>query len=511
MEEDFAMSDGQGSAPAAQIAQFRSDGFTAASGLRVPFFSDGFARAYGFPEIRLVNMLSEATPLREERPYTPLVGLREVRFRRAGLRRWASVGGGPIRGMHYQAGEDALYVVSGTTLFVNGAAFADAPGSDLVRFAASENQVVLCADGAAYCIAVGRPGAPRIDGLGSVSDVAWLGGYFVFAIAGRDIFYYSAPGDGSSVPGLNFESAESFPDPITALAVLDDELVALGSQSVQFFSLSGDADAPFTPAPGRNFQRGCLARDAVCFGDNALVWVADNGVVYRSAASPARISSSSIEERIAASSDPAAMTAFVATVAGHELYVLNVPGEGSFAYDFSRVGETLSTYGASGARGEWGQWTSFGRPLFRGRCAAAGRGATWLGDDATGDVWTLDPGAFDDGGDPLTAQASAFIKIEEGTPRCASLVLHAVQGVGTADGHAADPVAEMRYSDDLGASFSPWLAAPLGRQGRAGPPRAMWQRLGRFRAPGRLVEVRVSDPVNVAFSHLELNAARPAW
>jgi hypothetical protein len=40
--------------------------------------------------------------------------------------------------------------------------------------------------------------------------------------------------------------------------------------------------------------------------------------------------------------------------------------------------------------------------------------------------------------------------------------------------------------------------------------RAHWQRLGLMRAPGRLVEVRCSDPVNVVFSHLELNAARPA-
>jgi hypothetical protein len=39
----------------------------------------------------------------------------------------------------------------------------------------------------------------------------------------------------------------------------------------------------------------------------------------------------------------------------------------------------------------------------------------------------------------------------------------------------------------------------------------MWTRLGLLRAPGRLVQVRVSDPVNVVFSHLELNADRPAW
>jgi hypothetical protein len=40
--------------------------------------------------------------------------------------------------------------------------------------------------------------------------------------------------------------------------------------------------------------------------------------------------------------------------------------------------------------------------------------------------------------------------------------------------------------------------------------RAYWQRLGRMRAPGRLIEVRCAEPVDVAFSHLELNPLRAA-
>src|SRR5471030_1463201 len=89
----------QGAAPDAQIAQFRSDGFTAATGLRAPFFSDGFSRAYGLPETRLINMISEATPLREERPYAPLIGLREIRYSRPGLVAAYNHGTGPIRGL----------------------------------------------------------------------------------------------------------------------------------------------------------------------------------------------------------------------------------------------------------------------------------------------------------------------------------------------------------------------------------------------------------------------------
>jgi hypothetical protein len=90
-----------------------------------------------------------------------------------------------------------------------------------------------------------------------------------------------------------------------------------------------------------------------------------------------------------------------------------------------------------------------------------------------------------------------------------ALILHCVTGVGNSVDPGAAPIVEMRWSDDLGRTFSRWRAASLGAQGvyRA---RASWQRLGQMRAPGRLVQVRASDPVDVAMSHLELNPMRPA-
>jgi hypothetical protein len=118
-------------------------------------------------------------------------------------------------------------------------------------------------------------------------------------------------------------------------------------------------------------------------------------------------------------------------------------------------------------------------------------------------------GVWSDGTSPLIRQASAFIKIEEGRPRLDGLVCHCVTGVGNAVNPGAMPIIEMRHSDDLGRTFSRWRAAQLGAQGDY-VARAYWQRLGQMRAPGRLIELRASDPVDVAFSHLELNPARPA-
>jgi hypothetical protein len=499
---------GQGSAPPSQIAQFRSDGVTAQSGLRLQFFTDSFSRAFGLPETRLVNMISEATPLREERPYVPLVGLREVHYSRPGLVSAYGVGSGPIRGVTmappvYGGG---LFVVSGTTAYnlATGASCGTIPGTDLVRWASSRRQMVLVASGTAYLFD-GANFNPISNGiLPPVSDVAYLSGRFVYVCQGTDTFFYSEIDDAANETGLDFATAEASPDPNVAIGVLDEQLLFFGTQSVEFWATSSDATAPFQPVVGRGFQRGCAARGSVAFADNSLFWLGDNRVVYRAdASSPTRISSSSIEDKLRQCANIAGVTGWAATFEGHEMYVMNVPGVGSYAYDCSRLNAKEA------GRGEWAEWQSWNQATFRGQVAATLNDVTYVGDNAAGTVWSMQVGVYADGIDPLVRVGSCFIKIEEGTPRCDALVLEGPTGVGLATGQGSAPTIEMRYSDNEGRTFSQWKPGKLGAAG-VYRTRAFWQRLGLMRAPGRLVEVRCADPVNVVFSHMELNPVRPA-
>jgi len=509
-----------GSAPPQQIAQFRSDGITAATGLRIPFFSGDFSRAYGLPPARIVNMMSEATPLREERPYVPLVGLREIRYSRPGLVSFANYAAGPTRGLFQQDGAfgGAIFWVTGTSVYHGSVLIGSIPGTGLVRFACTESQAVFVAGGVAY-LWDGTTFGPLASNLSFIAnssylppiiDVVCLAQQFVFACAASIRFYFSAVNDATNIDALNFESKEVYPDPIVALSILDDQLMVLGSASVQYFTLSGNANAPFAPKFGGGFQRGCAARDAVRYADNAIFWVGENRVVYRSAPVPGRVSSNSIEDKLRQCADISTLSAFVVNFEGHELYVLTIPGVGTYAYDISRIGTTISTYGDSWSRGEWDEWQSWGAPVFRGTAGIMAGGVAYVGDNASGALFTMEMGVYTDAGGPLVRQVSSFIKIEEGNPRCLNFVLQCVAGVGNPSGAGMNPVAEMRFSDDLGGTFTPWRETSLGVQGGYAT-RAMWQRLGRMRAPGRLVEIRVSDPVNACFSHLELNASRPAW
>lgn len=483
--------------------------------LRVPFITDGFTRSLGTPVGLPVNLVSEATPLREPVAGAAQAGFRDIHYGRPGLMAGTTIGTGPIRGIANGPpafGEGYFYVTGQSIRQAGGFIRGTVTGSDRVRFAVSRSQMVVVADGVAYLY--DGTGAslgfkPILAMPGNVTDVAYLAGRFVYAMRDTDQFYYSEINDGANIPGLNFATAESFADPIVGMGVLNEEIVFFGQTSVEFWATSTDPFAPFAPTLGRGFQRGCVSRDSIAFADNDLFWVADNNVVYRAQNTPTRVSSSSIEDKIGQCAAKGSISAFSATFQGHEFYVINLPGVGSYAYDASRVGTATGAYGSSYGRGEWAEWASFGRDHFRVQCAATIGGVTYAGDDTTSDLWRLTPGVFSDGADTIARVASAFIPVEARTPRCNAIVLHAVVGVGNAVFPGKDPVVELRYSDDAGRTFGEWRPAALGRQGdyRA---RAYWQRLGSMRAPGRLVEVRCAEKVSVVFSHLTVNDPRPA-
>jgi hypothetical protein len=450
-------------------------------------------RAYGrprmgLPQARLVNMFVEETP------HGPTA---DARFPRPGLQASYSVGTGPIRGMFSQPGVfgGALFIVSGQGMYLaDGTSLGTIPGSDTVRFAASPEQVVAVGGGTAF-LHEGAGFNPITDtDLPAVSDVARLAGRFVYAVAGSDRFYWSEINDAGNIDGLSFATAEGSADANLGVATLGDELNFFGASTVEVWFASGDPDAPFQKALGRQYSRGCAARDSVAALDNALFFLGEDRIVYRAQQAPIRISTFSLEERLKSCSAIGQVTALAISLEGHSFYLLNIPGQGSFAFDI--------------ASGQWAEWASWGRDVFRGRCVVSAGGETFVGDDETGTVWKLAPGVYRDGTDPISFIASCFMPMPGGSARCDNLVLQGARGVGLASGQGVDPQVEMRWSDDQGRTWSRWRAAPMGALGEY-RRRAVWQRLGTIREPGRAFEFRATDPVLATLSGVLLNVSRP--
>src|SRR6185312_4123182 len=86
------------------------------------------------------------------------------------------------------------------------------------------------------------------------SSFAFYAGRWYFAKNGTGTFYWSALDDISTIDGLAFSDTEASPDKIVRIAVLGDDLVFFGANSVEFWYSSGDANQPVQRYTNRTFS-----------------------------------------------------------------------------------------------------------------------------------------------------------------------------------------------------------------------------------------------------------------
>lgn len=72
------------------------------------------------------------------------------------------------------------------------------------------------------------------------------------------------------------------------------------------------------------------------------------------------------------------------------------------------------------------------------------------------------------------------------------------------DGDIFNPLVGMRYSDDLGKTWSAWRFRTLGEAGRYSD-KARWNANGTVRAPGRMFQFKSTDPTVRRFSKILMN------
>ena len=107
--------------------------------------------------------------------------------------------------------------------------------------------------------------------LGTVLDVVWVDGYFV-TTDGENIVVTEL-NDPIQVNPLKYGSSEVKPDPIVALKILDNEVVALNKYTIEFFTNVGGALFPFQRIDGAHIQKGCVGKNACCIYMDSLAFV----------------------------------------------------------------------------------------------------------------------------------------------------------------------------------------------------------------------------------------------
>lgn len=420
-----------------------------------------------------------------------------------GLRRWGTPlpGDGGIRGL-WAASNGRLYTVQGSTLYDVTGGSAASLGSLLSSTgiaSMADNGLELCvvdgAHGYLYTFATGVfQNIPDGDFLGS-DRVAYLDGYFVFAQPGTQRWYISQLLAGGDIDGLDFASAESFPDRLVSFVIDHRELWLFGEQSTEVWFNAGLPDFPFSRIQGAVLEYGCAATHSALSTDTGIYWLGStergHGVVYRAEGyTPQRVSTHVVEKAFQSMSRIDDAVAWSYQEHGHDFYLLTFPSaRQTWCYDAA-----TQLWHERAYREIDGSLTQH-----RGLVHAFWEGQHIIGDYDRGLLYAQALNAYADDGAVIPRIRTAPHLFGQ---ELEYFAFHEFQvdieaGVGLDGGTipGTTPQVMLQWSNDGGHTWGAehWVTAgALGNYRQ----RAIWRRLGRAR--DRVFRVMITDPVQVA-------------
>lgn len=191
-----------------------------------------------------------------------------------------------------------------------------------------------------------------------VPTPVFVDGYIFLAKEGTaDIYNCDLEAPGTWNP-TNFITAEMFPDHIVALARQNNQVVALGESSIQFFYDAGNATGtPLAVTPNTAIQFGCDGYGTVTQAEQLLTWVSRSETGGRAVwvldgFEAKKISNEAVERIISIYNGT--KIAMNLRVAGHFFYVLNgIDGNRTLVYDYDEKVWSIWGTNDSGANVEF--------------------------------------------------------------------------------------------------------------------------------------------------------------
>jgi hypothetical protein len=427
-----------------------------------------------------------------------------------GYKLLATIGTGPIRGMWFTT-SGRLAVVSGNEVYrvapVNGVWTAELAGiigtnSGPVSMADNGTQLIIVDGAAGYIISLVNGVMTQITSEFFVpsATVVFQDGYFIAGSTGMNQFAISGLYDGFSWDGLDFGVVEGSPDNVVAVVSNMRQIWLLGQETIEVWWNTGNADFPFQRIDGAFIEYGCAAAATAHKFNNAVAWLGGgpkaNGIVWLSQGfAPKRISNHAVEFAIQQAADLSTSTAWTYQENGHAFYCLNLPG-------------AKTTWVYDSATEQWSERVFLNQgneERHRGEVYALAYNAHTIGDYQNGKIYQMDADyATFDGSPILRLRRAPHISADMNRVFYKHFQLAGSMGQGL-DGSPVvgqDPVAELRYSDDFGFTWSPYLQRSLGPIG-AFRTRALWHKLGQSR--NRVYEIRITDPIKFTATGAELD------
>lgn len=356
--------------------------------------------------------------------------------------------------------------------------------------------VVVTEFGAFVLSASGSPAAyPDVD-VGSPNSVTFGDGYFFFTY-----------GSGACLAsGINGTSINPL-DTITVNSASDGLVRGIWFAQTLFLFTPSICEAWTNTANPTGFPfsrsavipRGLINAQAIAgFESNftsSLIWAGSDSIVYLMRGyEPFRISTNDIERRIQAVADKSTLRASVYMNDGHAFWQLS-------SQDFTLVYDLTNSV--------WCERQSYGKEFSRIEQSIYVFGKWIVGDFETGIVGTIDGNAFTEYNGALVWELTSLPTPAWPNQRSlAGVDFNFVSGTGIATGGAAaiDPMVDISWSVDGGASFSMPVQRAIGMQGKTDQLLSVL-RLGQATKYGTSYRLRVSDPVYIGFFNASQEAA----
>jgi len=421
-----------------------------------------------------------------------------------GLSLLATIGTGPIRGS-FVASNGFLYVVSGEKAF-----HVDKNYSTIFlgNLRTSTGQVDFADNGSTLVIVDGDNGywhtfssfiITRFTGspwLGS-KTVNFVDGYFLFSDPGTSKFYISSL-NSVTLDALDFSFADGAPDNIVATLVNHREVWLFGSDSIETWYNSGNADFPFQRIGGGLIEIGCAAPFSVAKINKTTLWIGRSkegtGIIYAAQGlSPQRISTHAIEYAIQGYGDISDASAWTYQENGHFFYVLNFTNANTtWVYDLTTTLWSERAYFEGG---------NFKRHRASSHTFAYNKHT--VGDFESGKIYELSSNNYTDNGEEIRRMRSApHISSDLKRISYHSFQIDTEAGTGLiADTQGNDPEMVLQFSDDGGHTWSNEKWAKLGKIG-ARSMRTIWRRLGASR--DRVFRIFITDPIRTNLIGVEI-------
>lgn len=441
----------------------------------IQFGLSSYERAEGdLPGLPVVNMYAEAAPT-EERGVM-------LQSRPGLVDRSANMGSGPVRQLFLRdlVLSSALYGVSGGSLYERSNRLGGVSGSGFVSMAGNEIGLMTTAEGPLYFYDGSSLAQVAFPDGADVAHVSVGGSRYWLVRKDTGKIYWTDALE-SNVDALDFATAESLPDRALQTLWVDGGLIIFGSESVEFWQQTGNADLPITPLINMVLEKGLKATGCACtYGPTFAFVTSDNQVVLQNETNI--ISNPGLEERIEATGECSLWTFMLG---GIEFLALRLDGE---------------TQVWNQRAGTWSEFASYGVDNWLPQCYAAGVFGSAL--DGRTLVWGDGYSDFDGvlerrwrGGFPINSGGASIDNVQ---------VRSNVGQTPFLTGTYENPQIEMRISRDAGQTWSAWRSTSLGAQGSY-RELVQWRSCGMASRPGFLAEFRVTDPVPVRVSDVLIN------